>query len=277
MSILTLADYKTLTGTTVATNDALITALLPVAQSNIETYCDRLFDTTRYGEWFKFTGDRHIVLPQYPVTSIMFLGYPATVANIVIASGSYNIEVTKTGVTVTNDANFAQDTYLFAANTTLALLKTEIEDDYPAIITVNIETGYTTMNSLLLQTGSGNTWTGAVRLDSQARMLDRSDRIFEVAYNSVFVMSYQTDMVYNDNIYVMWYGGYAYADMPKDLQMIEADIVGDYLDIATTGVSTIIKSQTITNYSITYVDSNLLNNIVDNYKSQLDNYKLKHL
>jgi len=65
--------------------------------------------------------------------------------------------------------------------------------------------------------------------------------------------------------------------MTKDLQMIEANIIRDYLNIITGNINPLIKKQTITNYSIEYVDSNLLNNVVDNYKSQLDNYLKKIL
>jgi len=277
MSILTLATYKALTNTTVNTYDTLIGNLLPVAQKNIETYCDRLFDSTRYYQWFHFNYDRLVVLPEYPVQQIVFVGYPALVATATIATGSYNIEVTSTGVTVTNDANFAQDTYNFNPNDTLLKLKTEIEDDYPGSITIAIDPSYTNMNSLLLRSGSGREWTGAVRLDCQVRKQDRSDRIMEFAYDSAFVFSYANDYIFNDELYVIWNAGYDYADMPKDLQMIEANIIRDYLNIITGNINPLIKKQTITNYSIEYVDSNLLNNVVDNYKSQLDNYLKKIL
>lgn len=277
MSILTLARYKELTNTSVVTNDTLIGYLMPVVQEMIESYCDRAFDNTSYYQWFHFTGDRTIVLPEYPVNNIVYLGYPSKVATVAYTTGSYNIEVTKTGVTITNDADLTYNTYAFSPNNTLDKLRIEIEDDFGPNMTVTIESGYTAYNSYLLQTGTGKEWNGAIRLDAQARLQDRSDRVIELAYNSAFVMNYATDYVFNDELYVIWKAGYEYADMPKNLQMIEAMIIRDYLNLITLKINSLVKSQTITNYSITYVDNALLMNIIDGYSSQLNDFKKKIL
>jgi len=278
MAILTLANYRSLTNTTAADGfNAYIQSLIPVVQTAIENYIDRTLDSTRYYQWFNYSGDRQIILPEYPVTQIVYIGYPAKVGTIAYTTGSYNVEITKTGVTVTNDATFAQDTYTLATNTTLTMLKTEIEDDYGPNMSLTIETGYTAMNSLLLRTGSGKEWTGAVRLDTNTRFIDRSDRIIEFAYNTPFVMSYTNDYIYNDELFIMWNAGYTAATMPSDLQMACSMIIKDYLAISKIADLGLIKSQTITNYSITYADQNLISDLVKKYSGILDPYVKKLL
>lgn len=278
MSILSLAQYRTLSNTTNADGfDAYITALLSVVQTEIESYCDRLFDDSRYYQWFHYSGDRLIVLPEYPVEQIIYIGYPAKVATISYTSGNYNIEITKTSVIITNDADFTQNIYVFSTFTTLALMKVAIEGAYPAIITLTIETGYTTMNTLLLRTGSGLEWTGGVRLDTNVRLIDRSDRVIEFAYNTPFIMSYSNDYIFNDELIVIWNAGYTTATMPKDLQMAEMLIIKDYLALSKKADIGLMKSETVTNYSYTLADQELISDLVKKYSGILDGYVKKIL
>lgn len=278
MAIITLAQYRTLTNTTAADGfDAYITSLIPVVQNQIEDYCDRTFDDARYYQWFHYNGDRLIVLPEYPVEQILYIGYPAKVATVSYTTGAYNIEITKTGVTVTNDADFHQDTYLFSVNNTLAKLKVEIEDDYGPNMLVTIESGYSSMNSLLLRTGSGLEWTAAVRLDTNTRLQDRSDRIVEFAYNTPFIMSYQNDYIFNDELFVMWNAGYTSTTMPKDLQMTCSMVIKDYLAISKKADLGLYKSESITNYSYTLGDMSLIKNLIENYAASLEGYVKKIL
>jgi hypothetical protein len=278
MSILTLADYRTLTNTSAADGfDAYITSLIPVVESEIEQYIDRTIDDTRYYQWFNYSGDRLITLPEYPVNQILYIGYPAKVATIDYTTGNYNVEITKTGVTITDDATFAQNTYTFAANTTLADLKTAIEADYGPNMSLTIETGYTTMNSLLLRTGSGKEWTGAVRLDTNTRLHDRSDRVIEFAYNTPFVMSYSNDYIFNDELLVVWNAGWTTTTIPNELKMIWAMVIKDYLAQSKISAMGILRSQTITNYSETYMDVGVIKNILSGYAGLLDGYVKKNI
>ena len=273
MAIITLADYRTLTNTDATDGyDAYITSLIPVVQASIEDYCDRKFDSDTYYEWYYFDTDRVTVLNQYPINHILYVGNPVNMANVSWSSGSYNIEITSSSVIVTNDSDFSQDEYLFADNSTITDLKTEIEDDYPAI-TVAIVSGYELTNTLLLRTGSGKAWSGASRFEAQVRPKDNSDRCIEfVTENSMF---YFDSTYFDRKLFVMYQAGYAEDDMPSDLQMVEAMIIRDYINLFNTNINPLIKSQSITNYSVTYVDTDLLNNIVNNFASQLDGYKKK--
>jgi len=273
MSILTLAEYRTLTNTTASDGfDAYVTALIPVVQSEIESFCDRTFDLTRYSQWFHYEGDRLIVLPEYPVENILGVYYPARVATVTCTG--YNISVTPTSIVVTADSDFTSNTYLFTTYTNLTLLQAAIEAAYPAI-TIDIDSGYELMSSLLLRTGSGLEWTGAVRLDTNVRLQDRSDRVIEFAYNTPFVMSYANDYIYNDELLVIWNGGYS--TFPKDLQMAAALIIKDYLALSKYKAAGIYKSETVTNYSYTLADQTIISDLVKKYSGILNGYVKKTL
>uniref|UniRef100_A0A6M3KT96 Uncharacterized protein n=1 Tax=viral metagenome TaxID=1070528 RepID=A0A6M3KT96_9ZZZZ len=270
MSILTLAHFRTLTNTTAADGfDAYITSLLPVVQSQVEYYCDRHFDASYYKQWFKFTPCRRVLLPEYPVNTIVFIGSPVTAANITIDSAfDYTIQVKTDRVTVIDvtNINYAATDYLFADNTTLTALKTEIEDDYPAI-TVAIVSGYETTSSNMLRPCVGLTWTIATRVDCHALIEDGTERTLKFAEDSVF--SYNIDFYFPENLYIIWNAGYTNADMPDALQNVCANIIKDMLAKSKLPDIGLIKSQTITNYSITYADTLLLKNILDGYADSL--------
>jgi len=273
MSIIDLATYRSLTNTNASDGmDTYVTSLIPVVQSEIESYCDRTFDLTRYSQWFHYDGSRLIVLPEYPVENILGVYYPARVATVTCTG--YNISVTPTSIVVTSDVNFASNTFLFSINTNLTMLQAAIEVAYPAI-TIDIDSGYELMSSLLLRTGSGLELTGAVRLDTNLRLQDRSDRVVEIAYNTPFIMTYSNDYIYNDELLIVWNGGYT--TMPKELQMAAAMIIKDYLAQSKLPSLGILKSQTITNYQEVFADQPLLADLVKKYSGILSGYVKKTL
>lgn len=277
MAILDLSTYKSLTNTTVTTYDSYITDLLPVVQNEIEIYCDRLFDAQVHKQWCRFDHSRLITLPQYPVNSIYFIGSPTNVANISITSGTYNIEVNTDKVTIVdlNSYNYPTDDYLFSDNNTLADLKAAIEGDYP-LISISIVSGYETMNSQLLRTGIGDSWTGATKVDSPARLLDNHERTIRFAEDAYF--SYNLDFYFPENLYIIWNGGYTSSTMPSSLQMIEAGIIKDYIgySLKKPGFG-LYQSESITNYSYTLWDINYLKNIIISYDDRLLDFKKKSI
>jgi hypothetical protein len=277
MSLITLAEYKTITGVTVATYDAYVTAIIPYIQSSIEEYCDRLFDTRTNYEWSKYQNDRTVVVQQYPITDIIMVGNPVQVANTSFPTTSdYNIEIKSDRVTVTdmNDPNFAQDSYLFSANNTLADLKANIEGDYP-LITVAITTGYTTMVCKLLRTGTGSYWTGAQRIFCQTRVPDLDQRIIEFAEDSGISFSYTLDFYFNENIEIIYKSGYATADVPKALKTACAMMINDMIKWTEKLTLGIYKSESVTNYSYTLADGIYIKDLIKTYSAQLNPFKKK--
>jgi len=276
MSLLTLAEYKTLTNTTDGTYDAYITSLLPVVQSQVEEYCDRHFDKDIYNQWFFVDGELPwITLPEYPVTDLLFTGVPRNVATLTI-TGNYNVEVKGDSVTVTNLLNYNQDTYTFDSQPTLADLKTEIEDDYGPQISVSLVSGYETTLSKFLKQGNNLDWYAAVTEDIAIRLMDRSDRTVLVPYYS-YTYCFVDPYAYYGNILLIWQAGYLTADVPQDLKMICAMIIKDYISLAKNANLGLFKSESITNYSYTLGDIKEIKNILGNYSLQLEAYRKKNI
>lgn len=273
MAILNLATYRTLTNTDATDGyDDYITALIPVVQSAIENYCDRHFDAANYSTWYKFDCTRKVLLAEYPVNTLIFVGSPANVANLSWTTGDYTIQVKEDRVTVIDvqSINFTSNDYLYTDNNTLADLKTEIEDDYPAI-TVAIVSGYETLNVKLLRPGIGKTFAGAVRVDCHAKIEDETERTFKFAEDSYF--TYTLDFYFPENLYIVYNAGYT--TMPQALQMVAALIIKDYLALSSEKDIGIVKSYSITNYSVTFADMGDLKAIVDSYKGMLADYVKK--
>ena len=252
MSICNLADYKVLTDTTVATYDTFITAVLPVVQDQIESYCDRHFDSASYYQWFQY--DKYMVLPEWPINNIKFVGCSDTVATVAV-TGTFTIEVFNTKVSVTNEALTTTD-FLFTGYANVTLLLAAITAAFGGIV-FTIQTGYATCPPQRLRTGLvTDTLYGAKQVVASYRKPDLSNRILELGFDATLGFSYSAEEFYEDMVYIAWTAGYAYADMPKGLQMVEANIIKDMIQNMTSGVGGValnpfINSETLTNYSYT--------------------------
>lgn len=254
--ILTLAEYKSLTGTTSAANDTLITALLPAVQSQIQVLCDRLFDLQDYYEWHNYSPT--VIVSQYPLTQLKFLGTIVRGASFSPTTG-YNYEITFSQTTglpvnlvITNDLTFASTTFALAPLVDLAGLKVAVEAALPAI-TLTIESGYATTNYRLFKRGSGTDLYVAERLNAITRIDDNRTAVMmeDLSFLFFLTMDVGTDV----QLFVMYTAGYATADVPQALKLIAANIIKDIVSIQTGSsggaISGLYKSETIGNYSYT--------------------------
>ena len=255
MAIITTTDYASYTNTTLTpAQTAYINALIPVVQDQIEQYLDRKLDETTYLEWYKYS--RYIVLRQYPVTAIKYLGELDEVAKFSNLD-DYTYEITQTALKVTDNALTTTTVTFGGAILTLADIKTAIEAALPPL-TLTISTGYNNLSYKLLRVGTGAEVMGARRNDCQTKMIEDENRTLEILMDSAFQFWIQTDYTCDTNVFVAYTAGYLTADMPKALKMVAVNVIKDILDIQglgnSNGVSSVYKSQTITNYSYTLAD-----------------------
>jgi hypothetical protein len=94
----------------VSSDDATINTLITSAGKAIQRYCRRDFVQTTYDELYNGTGDRRLILRQYPLISVQSVRYrPVTVLKIINNSTSTNqqarVTVTSTGLTLTRMAS----------------------------------------------------------------------------------------------------------------------------------------------------------------------------
>jgi len=276
MSILDLATYKTLTNTTDTTNDTFITNIIPTVQSAMENYCDRHFDRQLYSRWFYLDNElNYLVLPEYPITDILFVGTKTSAATLTI-TGNYSVQVKSDRVTITTLLDLSQDDYLFTSYTTLAALKNEIESDYVGVITITIESGKDSTLSKFLFQVSGTNWYIAEKIDIDLHNVDGTERTVSIPY-SYWTTLWNDCYSYYNNIYLIFYAGYTSATMPLDLQMIAANIIRDMITANASPSLGIYKSESITNYSYTLNDATTIKNILWQYSNQLDQFTKKGL
>ena len=114
--ILTLSEFKAITGITTNTYDSFINANISTVQNVIETYLDRLLDAQDYYEWKPYS--TQLLTEQYPINSLKFIGCIQKMAEFTPQAG-YTYEVTSTGINVIDDATFTTNTFLFSVSSTL--------------------------------------------------------------------------------------------------------------------------------------------------------------
>ncbi len=124
--LITLARaYQALNG--VSGQDSLLGVLITAYSEAIEKYCRRYFVSRAYDELYNGTGDRRLLLRQYPVQSVQSVRYrQVTVLKIVNNDPATNqqarVTVTSTGLTLFRMASGVSSTdtsVTFAGNVTL--------------------------------------------------------------------------------------------------------------------------------------------------------------
>jgi len=280
MAIITNSEYQAYTGTTLdVAQTAYVTSLIPVVGNQIEVYLDRLLDEATYYEWYNYSNN--VVLRQYPVTRILYIGSKDKVAEFDDTTYTYEI---KSNALYVTDGSLTTTTVTFGgAISTLTDIKTAIELAIPAI-TMTIASGYATMSYKLLKVGTGRDVIGAVRRDAQTKLTEDENR-------TLFFNTYDWfDGYYDDcepylNLFVVYSAGYAEADIPPAIKMVAVNIIKDVLSIQGMGsdgvLSGLYQSENITNYSYSLANGVTWNGSVDiasifnKYSGDLDPFRKK--
>jgi hypothetical protein len=104
--------YQELQG--VANQDSLLSTLITAASDAIEKYCRRYFVSTSYDELYNGTGDKRLLLRQYPIQSMQSVRYrPVTVLKITNSSSANQqarVAVSSTGLVLTGVASGVKTT-----------------------------------------------------------------------------------------------------------------------------------------------------------------------
>lgn len=98
VAIISNSDYKSFKGISASTYDSQLTVVIPAAQSAVEQWCGRVFDTATFTEKHNGNGWHQIVLKNAPVTtltSVTVIGPDGT--SEVVDSATYTFEA-ETGI-----------------------------------------------------------------------------------------------------------------------------------------------------------------------------------
>jgi hypothetical protein len=119
-------DIQSITGTS---QDALLTTLITSFSDAIEKYCRRRFVSTAFDELYNGTGDRRLLLRQYPIQSVQSVRYrPVTVVkitNLTAGNVQARVSVTNVGLKLFRSSGGVSTTdtsVTFAGNPTLTAL-----------------------------------------------------------------------------------------------------------------------------------------------------------
>jgi hypothetical protein len=94
---------------TPGSNDAVVSTLITACSEAIEKYCRRHFYSRSFDELYNGTGDRRLLLREYPIQSVQSVRYrPVTVLKIIntdqVTNQRATVAVTSTGLTLTRVA-----------------------------------------------------------------------------------------------------------------------------------------------------------------------------
>lgn len=196
--LLTLAEYKSLTGTSATAYDTFLTSQIPAVSRAIETFCRRRFLSWTWTQWVPV--DRELLLDSWPCTNVVLLGVPYICFTIADTSNLLNFQISQPSsstpevvarMTVTNTSTFAVTEFLFSAFATVGALKTAVEAAFPGVVTLTygnlpVTTTFASVNTLTLRPTSGKTvYFGANYFDQTNsnpigdvfRLNDLSDRL----------------------------------------------------------------------------------------------------
>jgi hypothetical protein len=116
----------------VSSDDATINTLISAASRAVQRYCRRDFTSTTYDELYNGTGDRRLILRQYPLLSVQSVRYrPVTVLKVInnlANTPQARVTVTSSGLTLTSVTSglVTTVTLTFAANLTVLALQNAI-------------------------------------------------------------------------------------------------------------------------------------------------------
>ncbi len=202
--LITLARaYQALQG--VAGQDSLVATLITAYSEAVEKYCRRRFVSTAYDELYDGTGERRLLLRQYPIQSVQAVRYrPVTVlkvTNTSTANVQARVSVLSTGlqlVSVNAGVKATVTTGLtFAGNVTLSALAAAVNavgNGWGAQV-VGDSTNYGGWPSADLYVPSpyGDTLEGSGVLQSQGALQGVAGSFAELKMHTYELQGYQWD------------------------------------------------------------------------------------
>jgi hypothetical protein len=244
----TTTNVKEYLGITSSTHDTLIGNLVTRVSREIETYCQRTFNSTAYVlERYQPTDNKIIYVDNYPLISLdrVAVGRRGVIeiTHTDTSAASATVSVSTTGITTTilGGASAGSTTDAFGSYATLSALATQIttHTDWTASVP---DSSFDNMASTdLIPVGERETLDGAITMDVPDERV--SDYQVDFKQGSIYRSSGFRGR-WND-IYLDYTGGYA--TIPGDLEQITIEITAEVFQARTKDGN--VKSEKIGDYS----------------------------
>lgn len=250
------------------TDDVLIDRLLAEVSETIERICDRTFGTATYRTWLDGSGERCMLLPNYPITNIyMVTEYTDDVMTLSFSGGEEaSVSATSTAVllhSVSTTGAETSTTCLLATYKTVTALATYINtlSGWTATITSSMDTRPTALLKPMWSedAASPNQATLTIASDSsKIRVSSLTQRSIERDHGFVFPRG-------RNNLFVWYVAGYTLpvdntghialtteGDMPAGLMYVVNSIINEMYQSVTANQT--INSERIGGYSYSRAD-----------------------
>lgn len=231
------------------------------AEERIKSILDREFESTTYYECHDGTEGNHLYLPQYPITTISYLGTKTDAIKIKNTSTDANnayvtIDDTNMVLTVSGGTNASTTTLALATYSTLTLLVAAINaigKGWSTELYDNDYSAYLSANLIKIENYFVGSWDGTAATYDYLPMIDQpfsgyivygKESEGYIYYPSGFQKGHQ-------NIAIKYTAGYSSANMPYDLQGLISDIVSMKYNEKSQS-ATGIKQFRIAQYSVTF-------------------------
>jgi len=284
--LITIAQYEAIIGTiTKADARTLVsTYLIPAASQAIERFVDRSLAATTYVEWVKTGNTYGVFFPeQYPLLTLYSVNKADTVFTVSnTGTQAMVVIVQPTMLQAYNPLTNVAVSYAYSTYTSIGLLLAQLATDYPLLVTeATVDTSMSTTllrpATIAIQGGALSSVQGAIVAMTGHVNADR------IVYGSEFAGSWNTmdfpglplDSVQYGNVgHICLVYSAGYSPLPSDLIVTTANIVRDMLAVEQGKRATGVKSESVSQYSYTLLDSIDFDNIVGTkYAGALRQYR----
>ena len=272
MALTTVSDFKLYAGITGGDDDALYAQLLTRAQSTIENFCRRKFDSATYRERYDGGNTNVIVLDQYPVTDVDFVARGTQVALIITNTSSdayragVSISETTMSLTVYGGTNAGTDTLTLSSYATITLLIAAVAALSKGWSAIAQSSAFATYDPTeLLPAGKLECLDNFADLEVPEEpetdytvMEDEGMVLLAVSQGARFVPEFADPAIKYErsakqNLIVKYTAGYSSATMPGALSQICIDAMKSMNDTRTK--STGLKAEKLGDYAYTNKDN----------------------
>jgi len=280
-NLTTLYLYKIQTGgsLTTTTNDAQIVSIINAVSASVASYCDRVFESTEYKEWYDGSGAVRMTLRNFPITNLKAVSLERDKVADITYTGGMLASVHTSGATMTlNYIDSAGD------SDTEDITLSGSTDDVAALVnavsgwTMTVATGEGSRPMILarIHDGGDALAPNSVELDVpgdliEARLVSETNQQIEIpVFSSAFRRAIaKVSAGFSEgqgNVFVWYEAGYTLpaavdantapspaGNVPTDLTMIVNEIVREVFDGTSTDAT--MKSEKFTNYAYTKADT----------------------
>lgn len=283
-SLATVYQYQSLVSGDTTSSTTEIQLALDYVTSAIESYCDRVFASTTYTEWYyqNYPQDNNVIfLDQYPVTKITYVGIADNAGYIYNSNASAvfsSVSCNASAITLNWSDIYGSDNtvdIVLSSYPILSQLETQIETNTGWNFELN--TAYSNAASVFItpidneEATNNNVDIDVVSTHGiKARLTNNRELILDNCASDIYVKYIAGYTMPQDNV------GHTALDVagnvPKDLTMVAIMCASELLKYGSDNSAGTLKSESLGDYSYTKFDDAQMTTLIKKYSEILSKY-----